>query len=37
MKIPTLLFTLATGLSAAPIGIFEEATDIGKIDLKGIF
>lgn len=35
MKIPTLLFTLATGLSAAPIGIFETATDIGKIDLKG--
>ncbi len=35
MKIPSLLFTLATGLSAAPIGIFEEATDVGKIEFKG--
>lgn len=35
MNIPVILFSLATGLNAAPIGIFEESTDIGKIDLKG--
>jgi hypothetical protein len=27
--------TLGAGLSAAPIGIFNQATDVGKIDLKG--
>ena len=35
MKTPLLLFSLATCLSAAPIGIFEDAADVGKIDLKG--
>ena len=35
MKTSFILFALATGLSAAPIGIFEEATDVGKIDSKG--
>lgn len=35
MKTSVILFAFATGLSAAPIGIFEEATDVGKIDLKG--
>lgn len=30
-----LSITLVGGLSAAPIGIFEEANDVGKIDHKG--
>ncbi len=33
--ITTCLVTLATGLSADPIGIFETSADIGKIELKG--
>lgn len=35
MKTPLILITLTTSLTAGPIGIFENATDIGKIDLKG--
>jgi hypothetical protein len=35
MKIPTLLFSHAAGLSAASIGIFEEAANVGKIDFNG--
>jgi TolB protein len=31
----SFLLTLAAGLSAGPIGIFEQAADIGKIELKG--
>ena len=39
MKIHTAItacfVTFVTGLCAAPIGIFEETTDVGKINLKG--
>lgn len=31
------LLTLAAGLCAEPIGIFEHTTDIGKIELKGSY
>ena len=33
--IATLLATIPSSLTAAPVGIFEEATDVGKIELKG--
>lgn len=33
--IHALLLALATTLTAAPVGIFEEATAVGKIDLPG--
>jgi TolB protein len=30
-----ILLSITTGLGAASIGIFDESTDVGKIDLKG--